>query len=330
MLNIKKDIKEHKLKGCYLLYGSESYLVKTYEENLKKAALGGGDDIMNSDTFDDRKLMAKTVIDSAETLPFLAEKRVVIVRDSGFFKQGKKDETEAIAEYISNIPETTVIVFSESEVDKRNAAYKAAAKYGYAAEFKTPSEKELIAWVIREMKKRGVSIDGKNAAYLIRTVNADMTGAAAEMDKLAAYAGEKGSVDIKAIDEVCVKNPELKIFDMVGAMGAKNAPKAIDIYNNMLLYNESPIGILAMITRQFRLMYECALMLDKGENITSIAAKLGIRDYMARDFCRQSGNFSISRLRQALNACLEADVGIKSGRIKDSLAVELILMEYSV
>ena len=117
---------------------------------------------------------------------------------------------------------------------------------------------------------------------------------------------------------------------MVGAMGAKNAPKAIEIYNNMLMYNESPIGILAMITRQFRLMYECALMLDKGENIASIAAKLGIRDYMARDFCRQAGNFSIGRLRKALDDCLEADIGIKAGRIKDSLAVEMLLMEYSM
>lgn len=330
MLNIKKDIKENKLKGCYLLFGNESYLIKTYEDKIKKTALGGGDELMNSDTFDDRKLTAKTVMDSAETMPFLAEKRVVTVRDSGFFDQGKKDETEAIAKYLSNVPETTVIIFAESKVDKRTAAYKAAVKYGYAAELKTPAEKELITWVIREMKARKVAIDGKSAAYLIRAVNADMAGAVTEMDKLAAFAGENGSIGVKDIDEVCVKNPELKIFDMVGAMGSKNAAKAIEIYNNMLMYNESPWMILTMITRQFRLMYECSLMLDKGENVTSIAAKLGIRDYMARDFCRQAGNFGTARLRKALDACLEADTDVKKGRIKDSLAVELLLMEYSM
>lgn len=330
MLNLKKDIDENNLKGCYLLFGNEDYLIKTYEERLKNAVVRDKDDMMNVEVFDDRRLSAAKVIDSAETLPFLAEKRFVLVKDSGFFKAGKKDETEAIAKYIGNIPPTTVIVFSESEIDKRNAAYKAVAKFGYAAEMKGLDEKSLIKWIAREFKLKKIAIDAKACAYLIRTTGADMTSIVSEINKLSSYAQDKGKVEIEDINEVCVFNPELKIFEMVGAMGNKNTEKAIEIYRNMILYNEKPMAVLAMITRQFRLMYECSCLVAEGENLPSIAARLGIRDFMARDFLRQSANFSKERLKAALEACLEADVNIKTGKIKDALAVELLLIEYSL
>lgn len=329
MLNLKKDIEENNLKGCYLLFGSEGYLIKTYEDRIKLAAVGSTDDMMNIDVFDDRKLAAGTVIDAAETLPFLAEKRVVLVKDSGFFKTGKKDETESIAKYLANSSESTVIVFSETEVDKRNAAYKAVTKYGYAAEFKPLTEKDLIKWIAMEFKKRKIAVDSKTAAYLIRATGADMTAMATEIDKLSSYAEEKGRIEIEDIDAVCVTSPELKIFEMVGAMGNKNTEKAIEIYRNMILYNEKPMGILAMITRQFRLMYQCSV-LEETEPMPNIAAKLGIRDFMVRDYCRQASNFSKKRLKEAVEACLEADVNIKSGKIKDVLAVEVLLIEYSL
>lgn len=330
MLNLKKDIDENNLKGCYLLFGSEDYLIKTYEERLKNAVVSDKDDMMNIEVFDDRKLSAAKVIDSAETLPFLAEKRFVLVKDSGFFKAGRKDETEIIAKYIGNIPPTTVIVFSESEIDKRNAAYKAVAKFGYAAEMKALDEKSLIKWIAREFKLKKIAIDAKTGAYLIRATGADMTSIVSEINKLSSYAQDKGKVEIEDINEVCVFNPELKIFEMVGAMGNKNTEKAIEIYRNMILYNEKPMGILAMITRQFRMMYECSCLMEEGGNLPSVAAKLGIRDFMARDFLRQSANFSKEKLKNAVEACLEADVNIKTGKIKDVLAVELLLIEYSM
>ncbi len=330
MLNVKKDIEENNLKNCYLLYGSESYLIKTYEERIMVAAAGSKDDIMNIAVFDDRKLLAAPVMDSAETLPFLAEKRVVIVRDSGFFKTGKKDETENIAEYVKNVPESTVLVFCENEVDKRNAAYKAVAKYGYAAEFKPLTEKDLIKWIAKEFKQRKIAVDGKTAAYLIRVTGADMTAIVTEIDKLSSFGADKGKIEIADINEVCVSNPEIKIFEMVGAMGNKNTEKAISIYRNMILYNESPFGILSMITRHFRLMYQCSRLMDEGENFASVAVKLGLRDFAVRDYCRQAKNFSSDRLRSAIEDCLKADVDIKSGKIKDVLAVELLLIEYSL
>ncbi len=330
MLNLKKDIEENNLKKCYLIYGDEAYLIKTYEDRLKMAAVGSNDDIMNIEVFDDRKLTAGKVIDSAETLPFLSEKRFVLVRDSGFFKAGKKDETEAIAKYIADVPESTVLVFSENEIDKRNAAYKAVNKFGYAAEMKALDEKSLIKWIAVELKKKKIAIDNGAAAYLIRATGADMTAIVSEINKLASFCEEKAKVEIKDIDEVCVFNPELKIFEMVGAMGNKNVQKAIEIYRNMILYNEKPMGILAMITRQFRLMYECSMLLESGEVLPNIAAKVGIRDFMVRDYLRQASNFSSKRLKEAIVACLETDAGIKMGMIKDVLAVELLLIEYSL
>ncbi|MBQ2753299.1 MAG: DNA polymerase III subunit delta [Firmicutes bacterium] len=330
MLNVKKDIENNTLKNCYLFYGSEGYLIKTYEDRIKVAATGNTEDMMNIAVFDDRKITSGSVIDSAETLPFLAEKRVVVVRDSGFFKTGKKDDTDAIAKYLSDVPESCVIVFCETDIDKRNAAYKAVVKYGYAAEFKPLAEKDMVKWITKEFKNRKIAVDAKTAAFLIRVTGADMTSIVTEIEKLSSFGADKGKIDIADINDVCVVTPELKIFEMIGAMGNKNTEKAIGIYRNMILYNESPFGILAMITRHFRLMYQCSELLDMGENFGSIASKLGLRDFAVRDYCRQAKNFSKDRLKKAIEDCLQADVDVKNGKIKDVLAVELLLIEYSL
>ena len=134
---MNEDLKTGKYKSVYLLFGPEGYLVRRYRDKLLSAFCGNSSkkelsDDMNFNAFIGKEVTVGQIIDLAETLPFFAERRVILIEDSGLFvKDGDK-----LAEYLADKPETTVFIFVESAVDKRSKLYKAATNAGHAAEFR--------------------------------------------------------------------------------------------------------------------------------------------------------------------------------------------------
>ena len=114
MKTIDQDIKEGKLKNVYLLYGVERYLIRQYRDKLKRAIVIE-DDTMNFSSFSGADVNQKEIIDLAETLPFFAERRLILIEDSGLFKKG----AEELADYMAHIPENTYFLFVEKEVDRK-------------------------------------------------------------------------------------------------------------------------------------------------------------------------------------------------------------------
>ena len=113
MKNLNEDLKTGKLKQAYLLYGEENYLKRQYKERITKALLGE-DDTMNYAYYEGKGINLKEVIDLAETLPFFAERRLIVFENTGLFKSAGAD----LADYIKDLPETTCFLFIETEVDK--------------------------------------------------------------------------------------------------------------------------------------------------------------------------------------------------------------------
>ena len=160
MKKLWEEIKTGNLSRCYIFYGTEQYLKKQYENRLRQEFLNDIAGDMNISIFNG-EADVNSIIDAAETMPFFADKRLILVKDSKLFKVGRKNDSEEIADYIEKIPQSTCLVFIEDEVDKRGKLYKVAAKAGRGVEFKTPEEKELIVWAQKQLKRSGVDIDTK-------------------------------------------------------------------------------------------------------------------------------------------------------------------------
>ena len=124
MQRIQTAIKENKFQNVYLLFGEERYLKKQYTEKLKKAL--AGDDTMNVHFYEGKDVPVPEIIDLAETMPFLAPRRVIFLSDTGLFKSGG----EQLADYLAQPNETTYFVFTESDVDKRSKLYKTVSAKG--------------------------------------------------------------------------------------------------------------------------------------------------------------------------------------------------------
>ena len=330
MKELKKQWKNGEFGRCYLFFGAETFLIREYESALMKAILPDGAEMMNHDIFEEKRAAASAIIDAAETMPFLNDKRLVTVRNSEFFqKAGRKEEGEKLKEYLSDLPESVCLLFVEEKVEKTSALYKAVVKYGQALEFKKPAEKDLSIWIRKICRDHGVQMSEGVLGLFLQTVNHDMENIERELMKLIDYKGEETEIKAEDIRAVCTISLEARVFDLVKAVAEKRPEKAVQIYRTLLSMKESPYMVLSLITRQFRFILESKLLSESGMTNDAIAAKLEIRDFAVKEYLRQSARFSASVWKESMRDCLETDLNIKSGKAPEETAVELLIIKYA-
>ena len=321
MKTIDNDIKMGQLKNVYLLYGTEDYLKRQYRDKLKHA-LVEPDDTMNFSAYEGKDINPKELIDLSETLPFFKEKRMILVENSGFFKNSCDD----LAEYMSQVPESTCFVFVEEEVDKRSKLFKAASRAGSAVEFETPKEDMLIRWILGRIQREGKKITQSVMQLFLSKTGSDMENIDKELEKLICYTLDKTEISAADVEAICTGQTENKIFEMIDAISAKNQKKALDLYYDLLALKEAPMRILFLIARQFQNLLLIKSMSAKGYPAVSIAKTAGMPSFAVQKNLRQAGAFKINQLKEAIEDCGQAEEDVKTGRMADQLAVELLIV----
>lgn len=324
MKTIDNDIKMGQLKNVYLLYGTEDYLKRQYRDKLKHA-LVEPDDTMNFSAYEGKDINPKELIDLSETLPFFKEKRMILVENSGFFKNSCDD----LAEYMSQVPESTCFVFVEEEVDKRSKLFKAASRAGSAVEFETPKEDMLVRWILGRIQREGKKITQSVMQLFLSKTGSDMENIDKELEKLICYTLDKTEISAADVEAICTGQTENKIFEMIDAISAKNQKKALDLYYDLLALKEAPMRILFLIARQFQNLLLIKSMSAKGYPAVSIAKTAGMPSFAVQKNLRQAGAFKINQLKEAIEDCGQAEEDVKMGRMADQLAVELLIVKYS-
>ena len=324
MKTIDNDIKMGQLKNVYLLYGTEDYLKRQYRDKLKHA-LVEPDDTMNFSAYEGKDINPKELIDLSETLPFFKEKRMILVENSGFFKNSCDD----LAEYMSQVPESTCFVFVEEEVDKRSKLFKAASRAGSAVEFETPKEDMLVRWILGRIQREGKKITQSVMQLFLSKTGSDMENIDKELEKLICYTLDKTEISAADVEAICTGQTENKIFEMIDAISAKNQKKALDLYYDFLALKEAPMRILFLIARQFQNLLLIKSMSAKGYPAVSIAKTAGMPSFAVQKNLRQAGAFKINQLKEAIEDCGQAEEDVKTGRMADQLAVELLIVKYS-
>lgn len=324
MKKLSEEIKSGELKQIYILYGEEAYLRNQYKDKIKNALLGEGD-AMNFHYFEGKDVRVGEVIDLAETMPFLAERRVVMLENSGLFSHGG----EELADYLASPSETAYFVFVEPTVDKRSKLYKAATAKGRAIEFKAQDETTLKRWILGFLKKENKNITERDLNLFLDKTGSDMENIRGELEKLLCYCMERDVITAQDIEAVCTKQVSSQIFDMINAVAERRQKAAMDLYYDLLTLKEPPMRILFLITRQFNLLLQVKELKNKGYDANTIGEKVGLAGFIARKYVAQAAKFKEADLRKALTDCVEAEEAVKTGRMNDVMSVELLIVKYS-
>lgn len=324
MKSLNEDIKTGKFRQVYLLCGEEAYLKNQYKNRLRSGILPDGD-TMNFSYYEGKGADVRQIIDQAETMPFFADHRLIMVENSGFFKNA----CPQLVEYLPGMPQETILVFVETEVDKRGKLYKAVKSAGRIVEMGRQDGKTLTSWVLGMLKKEKKNITGDALNLFLEMAGNDMENIANELEKLISYTLDRQAIERADVEAICTVTTESKIFDMIHALAEKQQKKALDLYYDLLALKEPPMRILFLIAKQFNQMLQIKDLREQGYDQQTIASKAGMAPFIVKRSLSQAGRFSKETLQRAVKDCVEAEEAVKTGRLGDRLAVEMLIVRYS-
>ncbi|MFT4146162.1 MAG: DNA polymerase III subunit delta [Mobilitalea sp.] len=320
---IKEHIKTGSFKQYYLLYGSEEYLKKLYRDKLKNALLPDGGD-MNYSYYEGTGIDVRKIAEDAQTLPFFSDRRLILIENSHLFKNQSD-----LSELISQIPESSVVVFVETEIDKRSKLFKLVRDHGTVSEMNGMDEQNLKLFVASLLEQEGKKITETSILYLLDRTGTDMMNICNEVEKIISYTIGREIITTADIDAVVTAQVQGKIFQMIDAIAGKQSNKALMLYYDLLSVREKPMSILYLIIRHFNILMQAKNLQALGYNSSSISEKVGVPPFAVNKYLAQAKNFNTKRLKEALEFGTDVEEQIKTGRMVEKIGVELFIITFS-
>jgi len=333
---IKKLLEESEIsQNVFLFFGEEVFLKNHYKNKLIERMEDTNFPDMNNFYFEDKNYKISDVNDAIETLPFMAEKKMLVFKNSYIFKSDSK--TGAKQEYrdywekrLKEIPAEVCIIFDEAEVDKRSALYKKIAKENAAFEFGFLTEQEMTRWTVNLFKTMGRRISPHDAAYLAQICSGGMTAVKNEALKLCAYTTGKTEVNMPDIRAVVTPSVENKIFEMLDAVIAKKPDIALKKLSDLFYLREHEVKILALIASTADKLMNTKIAIEEGLSQTEIMMNLGFKSpFIAKKYVSDCSKFSYSDLKKLISACAKCDSELKSNSIDGKILLEMLIADVS-
>jgi len=307
--------------------GKDEYLVDQQVKLIVKEFLPDEDD-MNKVYYDSLTMNWQMVIDDAGTFSFFGDKKVIIVENCWFLTARENLEAvdeEMLLEYLKDPnPATVLILTVASQMDGRKSLVKNIRKLCKSIELEPLSNEEFATIVRNDCKKANIELTPACLNELIARLPVDMRNWQNELKKLQLY---PDTIDIDTIDQLISRNINDEVFDLSNAVLAKKLDVSLQIFNDLLIKNNDPIGLVALLSNNFRLIYQIKVWSDKGFNEREIAEEFGnIHPYRIKLAKQSARNISKDLLLEILNDFAILDYKLKSVNCDRKLEFELLLI----
>ena len=321
----------------YIFHGADEF---TRAETLAdfKHRLGPPDTVdLNTTILEGKSVTLAELRHACDAIPFLAERRLVVARGLLTRLTPRKDRElsaaqqemlDALADYLVHLPETTRLVFVEDRpLPARHAILQLAqrSELGYVKRFDPPDAQSLPRWIEKRVRKHGGEIEPQAASHLAAVVGSDLRLLDQEIAKLVTYTDAQQAITRADVEAVVPYAQAAVIFDMVDALGQRDGRTAAQTLHRLLDAGEHPLGLLAMIARQFRLLIQVKELKTEGNTPRDIAQALKLHPFPARKLYNQATHFTASQLETVYRHLLDTDVEIKSGKIDAEIALDLLV-----
>lgn len=325
---LKAQIKERSFSNLYFLYGDEKYLIKHYTNILLKKIVPSDFADFNLHTYDGKNLNYDELYSAVEALPMFSGYSCIHIKDLPADSLNA-DATDKLTALISDIPDTTVILISNTTLDVNMKSAKGKKmlalfeKYGSAVCFNHAGIQQLVKLIDKGAKDRNCVFGYSEANYLISLVGDDMTVILNELEKICAYKKE-GAITKSDIDAVVVKNMQARAFDLAKALTSNNCDMAMSILDTLLYMREEPINILGAIITPYVDMYRAKVYTSGGVRAEDAAKDFNYRnkEFRLTNGARTASKYSVDQLRQFLDVLYEADTMLKSTSVDGRIVLE--------
>jgi DNA polymerase-3 subunit delta len=292
---------------------------------------------LNTTVLDGRKTDLAELRHTCDAIPFLAERRLVIVEGlltrlsapkGHRLSEAKQEFLSNLAEYVRQLPPTTRLVFVErSTLPTSHPIVELADReqQGYVKCFKPPDAGELPRWITKRVRRHGGRIEPRAAHRLAAVVGADLWLLDQEITKLVTYVNAERPITEGDVETLVPYSQDAVIFDLVDALGRRDGQFAAQTLHRLLADGEHPLRLLMMIVRQFRLLVQVKELKGRGISSRAVAEALRIHPFPAGKLYHQATHFTIGQLERVYRYLSEIDTEIKTGKVDPELALDLLV-----
>jgi DNA polymerase-3 subunit delta len=342
----------------YLFHGDNEFAIQQAIKEIQDRSASGGMGDMNVSILDGRNATLEELRNIALALPFLADRRVVILHHplARFRRKttgidGTTNETsgdgsgkaarEAFLALLEEIPASTALVLAEYttlEDVELAAPYSSKRVHDhwlvkwakqnptrvFIRAYQLPRGAAMARWIQSRARELGGQISLDAAGALSNLVGTDTRTADHELQKLLAYVNYRGEIELDDVVLLVADIAETSVFDLVDALGLRNATRAMELLTR-LLEDEDPLRLFGMVVRQFRLLLMAREVVDDGGGEADIARLVKVHSYVARKLNEQVRQFSLPDLEAVYHKLLEIDRGVKTSQIEMPVALNMLV-----
>ncbi|MCX7951130.1 MAG: DNA polymerase III subunit delta [Clostridiales bacterium] len=323
LIDFKKHVKN--IKSPILISGQEYSLINLSIEEIYNQVNEFKE--MNINIFDGDNLDFDTIYNACETSPFISNLKIVHIKN---FHLAFNNTTliNNLTKYINNIPSYTILLLTTNqEIEKNNNFIRTIRATGLIAEYKKLKGTDFQNYVYNYLKERNKNITKANLTYLISEIGSSSENIDFELEKLISYLGNKDNIEKDDIENIIHKSIESNVFKMNDLILKKDIDNAILIYKNMIFQGEDELKILAMIFRNYKILYLLKSYIEANMPYDDVVKKYNLRDFALKNYIRVVKVISIEEIEYGLKKCFNCDVSIKLGEIPSSIAIENLIIE---
>jgi len=325
----------------YILYGTDDYSRNKILEELKKAYDDQVSVGVNIITLDGEKATISDFKIACETLPFLADRRLVIAngllsryesktrqtagRKSTRGKEQSKDY-QPFLDCIRNMPVSTTLVLVDEEIRDNNPLLKEISGVAEVKKFPLLSQRELPGWIRKRVSEAGGSMSAAAVELMAKLVGNDLWTMSNEVDKLVLYTSGR-IIDEKDVELIVTSARETGVFTLVDAIMEGRLSVAGELLQQFLQQGAAPTYLISMLSRQIRLAILAKELSVQSKNGTEIQSALGLADYPMQKTLRQAKKYTLEQLKNFYERLLDTDMSIKTGKYGDELALNILIVE---
>ena len=325
-----EQLRDEQIAPVYFVYGKERYLVDRALELLKARVLEPATRDFNYELFACKEGGAGRIVNAARTLPMMAKRRLVLVRDLDAMKA---DDQANLIPYLEAPVAECCLVLEAEKLDQRTRFGAAAKKLAACVKLEPLYERQLIGFVRTEARRRELSFEPGAAEMLCDDIGADLGALADTVERLSLYTRSRGQGQSVTAAEVIAQVPggrQRTVFELADAVGRGDRARALGILAAMMDNKESGVRVVAMLSRHVRQMWSADGLLKARTPKGEMASALGMPPFFVDgivDQARRVGQGGEGAFRDLHEALFVADRALKSSRLDEARIMEKLVLD---
>lgn len=329
---VRNKIKRKQFSPFYILYGTEAFLIDELKQLIVDQALEKDSLPFNLSQYDLEEIPVEVAVEDAETVPFMNEYRIVVMKNPVFLtgKNEKKKVThnlEKLDRYIDHPSSRSIVIFEADyeKLDQRKKLVKKLKNAGEFLKFTSVDENNIYDLLKERAGRQGAEFTKDACGRLVQLTGPHLSHLIAEVDKMVLYVGDGGVIDRGIVDLLCTKTAESSSFALVDHVVQGKLDHAYVILHDLFKQNEEPVKVLALLARQFRIIYQVKVLKQLRYSQGGMAKRLKLHPYAVKVALGQEKHFEKAALLNILSAAADTDFQMKTGKMDKRIALELLL-----